>query len=541
MMKYFVIMISTFLMLSCNQQRNKVDVLFINGIVQTANSDMEVVEAFAVSDGKIVAYGSNEQLNMFDAKEVIDLENKYVYPGFYDAHCHFLGYGLDLKKINLTGTQSYEEILELLKQNSNKRTGGWIFGRGWDQNDWEVQEYPTNKEINELFPDVPVYLLRIDGHAAIVNDHLLNLAGLTAESKIEGGELLLKDGRLTGVVIDNVLDSIITLLPEYSVGEKTEALISAQKNCFEVGLTTVADAGIDADDVELIQELQQNEELNMNIYAMISYSEENAEYYRKKGKIQTDNLTVRSFKIYSDGALGSRGACLLKEYSDKKNHKGFLLNLPYKLEEAATVANEIDFQINTHAIGDSAARTMLDIYSKFLPEKNDKRWRIEHSQVVNAKDFKKYKEYKIIPSVQPTHATSDMYWAEERVGAERMKGAYAYQTLLQQNNIIANGSDFPVEDINPLYGFYAAVSRKDLKGYPQKGFQKEEALTREQALKAMTIWAAYSCFEDEYKGSLEQSKFADFVVLDVDLLNCKEEDIPSIKINSTYVKGKKVY
>ena len=502
---------------------------------------MQVAQAIAVDKGKIVAYGTNEQIKMFQAKNSIDLQNKYVYPGFYDAHCHFLGYGLDLNKINLTGTKSYSDIIELVKQNSTKRTGGWIFGRGWDQNDWEVKEYPTNEILNNLFPDVPVYLLRIDGHAAIVNDYLLNLTGITAESKIDGGEIILKNGELTGVVTDNVLDSIIAQLPKYTLKEKKEALMNAQKKCFEVGLTTVADAGIDAEDVELIEKLQNNGELSMNIYAMISYSQKNADYFKQKGKIITDALTVRSFKIYSDGALGSRGACLLHEYADKKNHFGFLLNLHDKLTQAAKDANEIDFQINTHAIGDSANRTMLKIYSNFLEKGNDKRWRIEHAQVVNQKDFEKYNEYNIIPSVQPTHATSDMYWAEDRLGPERIKGAYAYKSLLKQNSLIANGSDFPVESINPLYGFYAAVSRKDLKGYPSKGFQKNEALSRVEALKAMTIWAAFACFEDEYKGSIEQGKFADFVILNEDLLNCSEDSIPNIKIQDTYIKGQKVF
>lgn len=541
MIRILLCMIAFLSLTSCNQNRNIVDTIFVNGNIYTLDVDMQVAQALAVDKGKIIAYGTNEQIKMFEAKNTIDLKNKFVYPGFYDAHCHFLGYGLDLKKINLTGTKSYEEIIELVKQNSTKRTGGWIFGRGWDQNDWEVKEYPTNEILNNLFPDVPVYLLRIDGHAAIVNNYLLNLAGITAQSKIDGGEIILKNGKLTGVVTDNVLDSIIAQLPKYTLEDKREALLNAQKNCFEVGLTTVADAGIDAEDVELIEKLHNNGELTMNIYAMISYSKENAEYFKEKGKVITDALTVRSFKIYSDGALGSRGACLLHEYSDKKNHLGFLLNLPDKLTKAANDASEMDFQINTHAIGDSATRTMLNIYSNFLKKGNDKRWRIEHSQVVNPNDFEKYKAYNIIPSVQPTHATSDMYWAEERIGTERMKGAYAYQSLLKQNNIIANGSDFPVESINPLFGFYAAVSRKDLTGYPNNGFQKNEALSRLEALKAMTIWAAYACFEDQFKGSLEQSKFADFVILEEDLLNCPEDSIPNIRIQSTYIKGHKVF
>ena len=526
---------------SCKQKRPVVDSIFLNGRVNTLDIDMHVVEAFAVDKGKIMAYGTNEQIKFFDAKNIIDLENKFVYPGFYDAHCHFLGYGLDLKKINLTGTTSYEEVVEVVKLNSEKRTGGWIFGRGWDQNDWEIKDYPTNEQLNELFPDIPVYLLRIDGHAAIANDYLLKIAGITSETKIEGGEVILKNGKPTGVVTDNVLDSIITHLPKYTKEEKQKALLNAQKNCLEVGLTTVADAGIDAEDVELIDMLQKNGELNMNIYAMISYSDENVSYFKEKGKLITDALTVRSFKIYSDGALGSRGACLLHEYSDKKGHYGFLLNLPDKLSQAANDANEMDFQINTHAIGDSAIRTMLSIYGEFLEEGNNKRWRVEHSQVVDLDDLEKYKSFNIIPSVQPTHATSDMYWAEDRIGLERIEGAYAFQSLLKQNNIIANGSDFPVESINPLYGFYAAVSRKDLKGYPKEGFQKNEALSRVQALKAMTIWAAYACFEEEKKGSIEQGKFADFVILNEDLLHCPEDSIPIIKIQNTYIKGQKVY
>jgi predicted amidohydrolase YtcJ len=417
------------------------------------------------------------------------------------------------------------------------RNGSWIVGRGWDQNDWDIKEYPTNEKLNSLYPNTPVFLKRIDGHAALVNETALRLAGINEKTKISGGEFILKDGKLTGVLIDNAVDLVSKVIPPPSKEQIQKALLAAQKNCFAVGLTTVDDAGLLKKEIEIIDELQKKGDLKMRMYVMLSDDTLNYTHYLKTGPYKTDKLNVRSFKFYADGALGSRGACLLLEYSDKKSWKGFLLSEKKHFETYAKILAEKGFQMNTHCIGDSSDRIIAYIYAK--NQKPDSRWRIEHAQVVNKNDFDLFKN--ITPSVQPTHATSDMYWAEERLGKERVKYAYAYKDLLKAAGMVALGTDFPVEDISPFKTFYAAVVRKDSKGFPENGFQIENALSREETIKGMTIWAAYSNFEEKEKGSLEPGKFADFIMLDTDLMKCKPEDILKTKVLSAYLGGRLVF
>ncbi|HNQ13527.1 MAG TPA: amidohydrolase [Bacteroidia bacterium] len=519
----------------------QVDLILYNGKIYTVDSAMTIVEAMAIKDGLIYKTGNNDIIKKLQSKNSIDLEGKTVYPGFYDAHCHFYGYGIDKKKIWLGGTSSYQAILDTLKKRKEDTYMGWVFGRGWDQNDWDEKNYPDNESLNQLFPDIPVFLFRIDGHAAIVNQKALDLAGINEQTKVYGGEIILKNGKPSGVLIDNAVDLVKLKIPTPGKEQQIEGLLSAQKDCFAVGLTSVSDAGLERDVIALLNEMHQDGTLKMRIYAMIAYNDSNLTYYKENGKIKTDRLNVSSFKVYADGALGSRGACLKHEYSDQKNHSGFLLHNISEFEELASFCTENKFQFNAHCIGDSAARLIMNIASaanKNLPES---RWRIEHAQVLDKNDFELFSRYKFIPSVQPTHATSDMYWAEDRIGSERIPYAYAYGALINAAGMIAAGSDFPVEDINPLYGFYAAVVRKDKKGYPEKGFQIENAITREQALKAMTIWAAYAAFEETEKGSLEKNKMADFVILDKDLMNADENELWNIKVLQTFVAGESVY
>jgi hypothetical protein len=383
--------------------------------------------------------------------------------------------------------------------------------------------------------------MRIDGHAALVNGKALALAGITSATRVIGGEVFLKNGEPTGLLIDNAVDLVKSRIPEPGIPQLEEALDQAQKNCFAVGLTSITDAGLDVKTILLIDSLQKAGKLKMRINAMASYTPGNFDYYKKAGKYKSDRLQVRSFKLYADGALGSRGACLIHDYSDLPGHKGFLLTTIDSLKDAARRVSEIGFQLNTHCIGDSANHVLLQIYSDVLEIKNDKRWRIEHAQVLAPDDFKIFGDYSIIPSVQPTHATSDMYWAGDRLGSDRIKYAYAYKQLLEQNGMIAGGSDFPVEDINPLYGFYAAVARKDKQQYPEGGFNPENAITREQALRAMTIWAAYAAFEEGEKGSLEKGKMADFVVLDRDIMTEPDSVLFGISTRMTVVGGEVVF
>ena len=535
------IIVSIFLF-ACNQ-REKIDLLVYNATIYTVDSTFSVTDAIAVKDGKIIETGKTGDLqNKFEAIEKIDANGKFIYPGFIDAHAHFVGYGLGLQTVDLVGTESWEDILHRLDDFAkNKNKGQWLIGRGWDQNDWPVKDFPTNEKLNELYPDRPVFLRRVDGHAAIVNQKALDIAGVKAGDKLTGGEVEVKNGKLTGILIDNAIGLVASKIPEPDAAQMKEALLDAQKNCFAVGLTTVDDCGLDYKTVLFIDSIHKKGDLKMRIYAMLSDGRENYDFIFQHGKIKTDRLNVRSFKVYADGALGSRGACLLQPYSDKPGWSGFLLSSQQHFDSVANLLSQKDFQMCTHAIGDSGNRTMLMIYAKYLKGKNNSRWRIEHAQVINENDFKLFGENNIIPSVQPTHATSDMYWAADRLGKERVKGAYAYKQLLEQNGWIPLGTDFPVEDISPFKTFYAAVVRRDAKGWPADGYQKENALTREEAMRGMTIWAAKANFEENEKGSLEKGKFADFVILDQDLMKAGEKDLLNTKVLKTFLSGEKVF
>ncbi len=527
---------------SCYSQMKRADLILYNAKVYTVNDNFEIKEAFAVKDGKFIAVGSNDDiLGNFSAGTKLDAEGKAVYPGFIDAHCHFYGYGVTLvTKADLVGTVSFEDVIKRLKDYYSRYPSEWLQGRGWDQNDWKRKEFPDNKLLDKAFPDIPVFITRIDGHAAIANTKALELAGVTKETKVEGGKLIIENGKLTGVLIDNAMELVSSIIPEPSEQTEIKAFVEAQQNCFNAGLTSVVDAGLEANTVKLIERLQSDGILKMRINAMLSPTEENFREFVNKGVIRKERLTVRSIKLYADGALGSRGAKLLKPYSDDPGNTGLLINKPDYYREICEIALNKGFQVNTHAIGDSANRMMLTIYGEFLKGTNDKRWRIEHSQVINENDFDLFGKYSIVPSVQPTHATSDMYWAEDRLGQERIKGAYAYKRLLDENGWLPLGTDFPIEDINPLYTFYAAVVRKDLKGYPEGGWQPENALSREEALKGMTAWAAKGSFEEDIKGSIEPDKFADFVILDKDIIEIEAYLIPETKVVSTWVNGEKV-
>ncbi len=532
---------SILLFSSCNSKTNA-DLIVHNGVVYTIDSAFSVVQAMAVKNGRIIATGSDDEiLSQFESANTTNLEGKFVYPGFIDAHAHFLGYGLSLASVDLNGTESWSEVLERVQQFASKNPEGWITGRGWDQNDWPVKQFPTREALDSLFPDRPVILERVDGHASLANGKALELAGITRGMKITGGDVVEQNGKPTGLLIDNAANLVTSKIPAPGSDQLKRALMDAQKNCFAVGLTTVDDCGISAGEVDLYDGLHKSGDLKMRIYAMLSDDKRNFDFLFAKGKIKTDRLNVRSFKVYADGALGSRGASLLADYTDRAGWKGFLLSDPAHFDSVAAVLNEKDFQMCTHAIGDSGNRTILNIYAKYLQPGNDKRWRIEHAQVVNKDDFQKFGQYNIIPSVQPTHATSDMYWAGHRLGEAREKGAYAFKDLLKQNGWIPLGTDFPVEDISTLKTFYAAVVRKDGKGWPQQGYQPENALSREEALRGMTIWAAKSNFEEHEKGSLEKEKFADFIIMDQDLMKVSSELILKATVLKTFINGENVF
>jgi len=527
------------IMTSCGQSKQQADLMVINAKIYTVNNDFETAEAFAVKDGKFIAVGTTEEINeKYAAGKVVDAQGKAVYPGFNDGHSHFLGYGLSKTMYaDLVGTTSFDEVIERVKQHRQQYSGEWVLGRGWDQNDWQVEEFPTKEKLDEAFPDTPVVLRRIDGHALIANSEAIRRAGVTTQTFVKGGDILKKNGQLTGVFIDNAMDVILNIIPPPTKEQKIKALKKADKDCLAVGLTTVTDAGLDKDDILLIDSLQKAGELHIRVYAMMSPTAENFNYFFKKGPYFTGKLTVSAVKLYIDGALGSRGALLLQPYSDDPGNYGLQLHPEKYYDEMCRKAYDAGFQVNTHAIGDSGNRIMLKTYARYLKGPNDRRWRVEHAQVVNRDDLHYFKDFSIIPSIQTTHCTSDMYWAEERLGPERIKTAYAYHDLLQQNGWLINGTDFPVEGISPLRTFYAAVARKDLKGWPEGGFQPENALTREEALKSITIWPAKGSFEEDFKGSIEPGKVADFVLLDKDIIEIPENEVPYIKVVATYLDG----
>lgn len=522
---------------------NKADLIVHHAVIYTVDSAFSVAEAVAVKDGVILATGKNDDiLKDFSATEVIDAKGAALYPGFIDAHAHFIGYGSSLFEVDLFNTATWEEAVERVKAFAAQHPDlPWIQGRGWDQNRWPGKVYPDNTLLNQLFPDKPVVLKRIDGHASIANQKAMDLAGIHAGDMLTGGTIETKNGRLTGVLIDNGDDKVYARIPDPTKEIYTQWLQTAQKNCFAQGLTTITDCGVSYRDVEAIDALQKTGKLDMRLFLMLSDNKDNLDRYLKSGPYKTDKLFVHGIKVYADGALGSRGACLLQPYNDKPGWYGFLLSQPSHYDSLAKVLSHTEFQMCTHAIGDSANREMLKIYNKYLSGKNDKRWRIEHAQIVNEADFGLFGQASIVPSVQPTHATSDMYWAEERLGKERLKGGYAYRRLLEQNGWLPLGTDFPVEDISPFKTFLAAVVRKDAKGFPAGGFQPENALTREQTIRGMTIWAAKAGFLEKEVGSIEKGKKADFVLLDKDLMKVPEKEILDTKVTGTWLGGKKVY
>lgn len=522
---------------NCKQQQ--VDLIVSNANIYTVDDNFSKASAFAIKNGKFIDIGSNLEITTkYSALNNVDAGGKTILPGLIDAHCHFYRMGLQQQKVSLEGTKSYDEVLEKLVEFQKEKNTHFITGRGWDQNDWELKEFPTKQKLDQFFPTIPVAVRRVDGHALLVNQAAIDLAGITKETEVSGGEIIIKDGEMTGVLIDAAMDFI--KFPMVSKQESIQGLLDAQNICFSYGLTTVDDAGIDRETIELIDSLQKTNRLKIRIYAMVSGDKQSQiDHYISKGKIKTERLNVRSFKVYGDGALGSRGAALRAPYSDRENHYGALIYSPKRYQEIAQQIAASDYQMNTHAIGDSANTLILKTYNEISQNLENRRWRVEHAQIISPKDFSLFKH--IIPSIQPTHATSDMYWAEDRVGKHRIKGAYAYKKLLENHGKVALGTDFPVEQVNPFLTFYAATIRKDIEGYPEEGFQMKDALSREETLKGMTIWAAYSNFEEEEKGSIEVGKFADFVILTQDIMEVEGKEIPKTKAISTFVNGEKVY
>ena len=533
-MKRITLILLLFSMISCSEQ-TKVDLIVHNANIYTIDNQFSKAQAFAIQDGKFVAIGSDRKvLNHYNATKTLDAQGQSIYPGFIDGHCHFVGYGeTKVRYADLNGCKSFDEVLERLEKHNENNNSDWLLGRGWDQNLWEVKEFPDNYELNKRFPNKKVLITRVDGHAVLVSDNVLKLIGLDKDSHVEGGEVLInKQGKPTGILLDNAADMAKAIVPILNNAQRINALKIAQRDCFKFGLTGVTDAGLDIKSIALIDSLQNVGVLKMKVNAMINPDDETMDYFMKFGVIEKERLTVRSVKIYADGALGSRGAKLIEPYSDAPETTGLIVENEDFYDHVCEKAYNAGYQVCCHAIGDGGVRMILNEYAKFLKGENDLRWRIEHSQVVDPQDLALYKEYSIIPSVQATHCTSDMPWAEDRLGSERIANAYAYKTLLAQNGWLINGTDFPIEKISPLLTFYASVARKDL---------IENRLTREEALKSMTVWAAKGYFAEDRKGSIEVGKEADFVILSDDIMTIEDEKIPEVKVVNTFINGEMVF
>ncbi len=502
-MKLVAVFVVSLLLFGC--QKQEVDLIVFNAQVITIDDDLPGAEAFAVDQGKILFVGTQREVfDLFDAKNTLDAQENTIMPGIIDAHAHFYQLGLGLQEVDLRGTTSKEEVIERIAAFEPYKTSEFIVARGWDQNDWSDQSYPTKEDLDVVFPDVPVALQRVDGHALWVNSKALSLADIAASGPVPGG-MIMGDGqgRPNGILVDAPCDRIFELIPEPTLAISAQALKSAQDYCFSLGLTGVHDAGLRRPIIELIDSLQQIDVLRIKLEAMVSNIEPDVSHYLAQGPVVKPRLRVGSIKVYADGALGSRGAALRSPYSDDPDHYGAIITPMKDLVTLSQRALASGFQINTHAIGDSANVSVLRVYQEALSsannnDANDVRWRIEHAQVVPPEYFEVFSK-NIILSVQPTHATSDMYWVEERLGKERMTGAYAYRSLLEEADMIALGTDFPVEYVNPMLTLSAAVYRRDTSGYPESGFYIDEAITREQALKGMTLWAAYANFSEDLK------------------------------------------
>ena len=526
--------------IACNE--HQVDLVVHNAKIITMDDDQPTATAMAVNQGKLVSLGPSQAiLNQFSAKAYWDAKGQTITPGLIDAHAHFYQLGLGLLEVDLRGTTSKQAVIDRLLGFEPYKNATYVVARGWDQNDWDDSSWPSKADLDAYFPDTPVALQRVDGHALWVNSKALSLAGIENAGPVPGGLIRAgEDGTPSGILIDAPCDLVMATIPEPTTEISTRALIDAQATCFSLGLTGVHDAGLSREIIELIDSLHGIDALRIKIDAMVSNQEPDVTHFLESGLIDKQRLRVGSIKVYADGALGSRGAALRAEYSDEPGHFGAIITSISDLESLAKRALKAGFQVNTHAIGDSANVSVLRVYERLLKQTENRRWRIEHAQVVPP-DYIPFFSKNIIPSVQPTHATSDMYWAEQRLGAHRMQGAYAYASLLSESGVLPLGTDFPVEYVNPMLTLYAAVSRKDVQGYPNSGFYPDEALTRMEALKGMTQWAAYANFTEDRRGSLTPGKEADFIVLDKNPMECALSEIPGIKVIRTYVDGVKVY
>ena len=535
------------------------DLVLTNGRIYTVDNARPIVSALGVRDGRVIFIGSDAEAKALatPSTRVIDLHGSAVYPGFTDAHAHLLGLGTMLSNVNLAGSTSYEEVISRVQAwatASGGKSSAWILGRGWDQNRWSVKDFPTHDALSRAFPNNPVVLRRIDGHALLANAKAMQLAHVSAATPDPSGGRIIRDasGAPAGVFVDNAQELITRAIPADTRAQTRAKILAAIAEANKWGLTGIHDPGEDAETIAIYEELAKAGNYSLRNYVMISDpGDANSAAalrnpYIERGPqsaLYDAHLWIRAIKLYADGALGSRGAALLAPYSDEPTNSGLLVSQPAHLEAWAETGLRRGFQINVHAIGDRGNRIVLDAFETALRKypKADHRFRIEHAQVISQQDIPRFTQLGVIPSMQATHQTSDMRWAEARVGPERIRGAYAWRSLLNTGVVIPNGTDFPVEEVNPLLTFHAAVTRQDPTNSPAGGWYPEQKMTREEALQSMTIWPAYAGFQEKILGSLTPGKYADFVVLDRDIMRVPDTEILGAHVISTWVGGKAVY
>lgn len=527
------------------------DLVVVNARVYTADDSRPLADAFAVRDGRVAFVGSTREARSLAGAttRVVDLGGKTVIPGMVDAHAHYSGLAETLSTVDLMGVPSYDELIRRVQARAaTLPKGSWVQGRGWDQNQWADGEFPTHERLTAAVPDHPVYLTRVDGHAALVNRAAMQAASLTRGSRDPSGGRILKaaNGEPTGVLIDRAQGLVSRVIAPPSREQTRQALLDAQSAMHRWGLTGVHDAGAGRAMIELYEDIAKAGELDLRLYTMIADDSAAIAHFLAIGprsSLHNNRVWIRAIKLYSDGALGSRGAALLEPYSDDPGNNGLLISPMEHIQDVAERALQKGFQVNSHAIGDRGNRVVLDAYEQALDRnpRADHRFRIEHAQIIHYSDIPRFAQLGVIPSMQASHQTSDMYWAGKRLGPERLLGAYAWRSLLNTGVIIPNGSDFPVEYVNPLISFHAAIARQDANDYPVGGWYPDQRMTRDEALKSMTLWPAYSAFQEAELGSLSVGKHADFVVLDQDIMRVAPELVLKTEVMSTWVGGKAVY
>src|SRR5262245_59053839 len=529
-----------------------------NGNVYTVSDAQPKAEAIAVRYGRIVFVGSNAEVKKYEGKKgtrVIDLKGQTVVPGLADAHYHFSGVGLREMTLNLEGTTSLDDFLVKVKARVDKgKPGEWVTGRGWIETFWKPQTFPSRGDLDKIAPNNPVFLTRADGHGAVANSAALKIAGIDKNTENPFGGEIMKDkqsGEPSGMLLDRAKDLIGRHIPPSTNADKEQALILADKRSTALGWTQVHDAGVGYDQIEMVKKLYSEGKMKIRLYEAIRGPSADAQRLLREGAqvgLYDGRLTIRTIKITIDGALGSKGAALLENYADHDTN-GFLTFKEEQVMPTLELALKKSIQVETHAIGDRANRTILDWYEKAFNnvpmiermDRADPRWRVEHAQIVHPDDIPRFAKLKIIPSMQPSHAIGDLHFAPSRLGVKRLAGAYAWQTFIKQGNVIAGGSDAPVERGEPMIEFYAAVARKDQKGFSGEGWHPEEAVTREQALKMFTIWAAFAAFEEKSRGSIEPGKLADLTILSADIMKIPEMDILKTRCVMTVVNGEVVW